>query len=172
MAVREAPSPARQWTVALTVAALALGLSAALRFRVVEPAQVSAFCGAVGSADPLCALRALVVTMFSQQRLGWLALALALLALWTRRRAIGLSALATACAGLMLYCARPAAPAAVLATLALLPAWRVSGQSDGGDDDQAADSASESAPDLAAYEYQPVIVVPTGPVEPSNGAPR
>lgn len=121
------PSPARQWVVALGVVALALGLSAALRHRVVEPADVSAFCVAQGGGDPLCALRSAVVALFSHQRLGWAALGLSLLAVWTRWRALALLALATACAGLMLYCTRYAAPAALLSVLALLPAWRTAG---------------------------------------------
>ncbi len=151
-AASDTPPSARQWTVALSVAALALGLSAALRYRVVEPADVSAFCGAVGSGDLLCVLRSAVVALFSQQRLGWLALGLSILALWARQRNLALLALATACAGLMLYCTRYAAPAALLAALALLPAWRAAGtagdraEGDAGGDGSLEDEAAAEDP--------------------------
>lgn len=135
--VRNAPSTALQWTQALGVVALALVVSASLRHRLIEPAQVAAFCGSAGGGEPMCILRRAVVAMFAEQRLGWAAMLLSLLALWTRRRALGLLAIAVASAGLMLYCTRYAAPAAVLAALALLPTCRPAGGAVGASPDEA-----------------------------------
>lgn len=125
-AARAVPSPAVQWLQAIVAVALALAVTAWLRHGVIEPARIAAFCGSAGGGEPLCLLRRAVVALFVEQRLGLAALGLSLLALWTRRRALGLLAIAAAAAGLMLYGTRYAAPAAVLAALALLPAWRSS----------------------------------------------
>ena len=82
----------------------------------------TALCDAMPWDSPRCILRNLTVQAFAGGRLGMFALALAVLALLTRWRTVGLVALAAAGAGLVLYSTRWAAPAALLAGLALLPA--------------------------------------------------
>ena len=100
----------------------ALLLASLARHRLVEPAALTALCDAMPWDSPRCILRSLTVQAFAGGRLGMFALALAVLALLTRWRTVGLVALAAAGAGLVLYSTRWAAPAALLAGLALLPA--------------------------------------------------
>lgn len=100
----------------------ALLLASLARYRLVEPAALTALCDAMPWDSPRCIVRSLTVQAFANGRLGIFALALAMLALLTRWRTIGLIALAAAGAGLVLYSTRWAAPAALLAGLALLPA--------------------------------------------------
>jgi hypothetical protein len=99
----------------------ALLLASLARYRLVEPAALTALCDAMPWDSPSCIVRSLAVQAFVDGRLGMLALALAVLALLTRWRTVGLIALAAAGAGLVLYSTRWAAPAALLAGLALLP---------------------------------------------------
>lgn len=110
------------WLAPCVVVLGALLLASLARYRLVEPAALTALCDAMPWDSPLCILRSLTVQAFAAERLGILALALAVLALLTRWRAAGLFALAAACAGLVLYSTRWAAPALLLAALALLPA--------------------------------------------------
>ena len=100
----------------------ALLLASLARYRLVEPAALTALCDAMPWDSPRCILRSLTVQAFAAERLGMLALALAVLALLTRWRTLGLFALAAAGAGLVLYSTRWAAPAVLLAALALLRA--------------------------------------------------
>ena len=100
----------------------ALVLASLARHRLVEPAALTALCDAMPWESTTCILRSLTVQAFAGGRLGMFALALAVLALLTRWRTVGLVALAAAGAGLVLYSTRWAAPAALLAALALLPA--------------------------------------------------
>ncbi len=100
----------------------ALLLASLARYRLVEPAALTAMCDALPWNSPRCIVRSLTVQAFADGRLGMLALALALLALLTRWRTVGLIALAAAGAGLVLYSTRWAAPAALLAGLSLLRA--------------------------------------------------
>ena len=100
----------------------ALLLASLARYRLVEPAALTALCDAMPWDSPGCIVRSLTVQSFADGRLGMLALALAVLALLTRWRTVGLIALAAAGAGLVLYSTRWAAPAALLAGLALLRA--------------------------------------------------
>ncbi len=100
----------------------ALLLASLARHRLVEPAALTALCDAMPWDSPRCIVRSLTVQAFAGGRLGMFALALAVLALLTRWRTAGLIALAAAGAGLVLYSTRWAAPAALLAGLALLPA--------------------------------------------------
>ena len=100
----------------------ALLLASLARYRLVEPAALTAVCDAVPWESTTCIVRSLTVQAFADGRLGMLALALAVLALVTRWRTVGLFALAAAGAGLVLYSTRWAAPAALLAGLALLRA--------------------------------------------------
>jgi uncharacterized membrane protein len=105
--------------VVLTAAVLLASLA---RYRLVEPAALTALCDALPWDSTTCIVRSLTVQAFADGRLGMLALALAVLALVTRWRTVGLFALAAAGAGLVLYSTRWAAPAALLAGLALLRA--------------------------------------------------
>ncbi len=109
--------PAASRAVLLS-ALLAGGLAWALRSLLVEPPEVAAACAASPWAPGPCLLRALAIEALLQQRIGWLALGLALLGLRWR----GLRAPAAACAagGLLLYAADPSAPALLLAVLASL----------------------------------------------------
>jgi hypothetical protein len=100
----------------------ALLLASLARYRLVEPAALTALCDAMPWDSPTCIVRSLTVQAFAAERLGMLALTLAVLALLTRWRTLGLFALAAAAAGLVLYSTRWAAPAVLLAALALLPA--------------------------------------------------
>lgn len=110
------------WLAPCVVVLGALLLASLARYRLVEPAALTALCDAMSWDSPLCILRSLTVQAFAAERLGMVALALAVLALLTRWRAAGLFALAAASAGLVLYSTRWAAPAVLLAALALLPA--------------------------------------------------
>ena len=110
------------WLTPLVVVLGALLLASLARYRLVEPAGLTALCDAMPWDSPSCILRSLTVQAFAAERLGMLALALAVLALLTRWRAVGLFALAAASAGLVLYSTRWAAPAALLAGLGLLRA--------------------------------------------------
>jgi hypothetical protein len=103
--------------IALSAALLLAGLA---RYRLVEPAALTALCDAMPWDSATCIVRSLTIQAFADGRLGMLALALAVLALLTRWRTVGLVALAAAGAGLVLYSTRWAAPAALLAGLALL----------------------------------------------------
>jgi hypothetical protein len=84
-----------------------LGLAALARHRLIEPADVTAYCDG-GAGGGLCLLRAWIIQAFVHQRIGWFALALAVLA------AVSLFA---ACAGMVLYTTELCAPAALLAML-------------------------------------------------------
>ena len=106
----------------LVALSAALLLASLARHRLVEPAALTALCDAMPWDSPRCILRSLTVQAFAGGRLGMFALALAVLALLTRWRTVGLVALAAAGAGLVLDSTRWAAPAALLAGLALLPA--------------------------------------------------
>lgn len=114
------------WLASLVAPFLALSgamlIASLARYRLVEPAALTALCDALPWDSTTCILRSLTVQAFAGGRLGMFALALAVLALLTRWRAAGLVALAAAGAGLVLYSTRWAAPAALLAALALLPA--------------------------------------------------
>jgi hypothetical protein len=95
----------------------ALALAQGLRQGLVEPAALTAACDAAPWQDAACALRTLTVQAFVQQRIGFAALVLALLATLTRRRALARLALVPAAAGLVLYSSTLAAPALLLAAL-------------------------------------------------------
>lgn len=110
------------WLAPCAVVSAALLLAGLARYRLVEPAALTALCDAIPWDSTTCILRSLTVQAFAGERLGMLALALAVLALLTRWRTVGLFALAAASAGLVLYSTRWAAPAVLLAALALLPA--------------------------------------------------
>ncbi|MBI5108434.1 MAG: hypothetical protein HZA62_06770 [Rhodocyclales bacterium] len=114
--------PRPRWLAPCVVVLAALLLASLARYRLVEPAALTALCDAMPWDSPTCILRSLTVRAFAAERLGTLALAVSVLALLTRWRTLGLFALAAATAGLVLYSTRWAAPALLLAALALLPA--------------------------------------------------
>ena len=105
-------------TVAIVVltGAIALALAAALRYGLVEPADMTAHCDA-GAPDAWCRLRAWTIQSFVHQRIGWAALALALIATVGAWRSVAALALFTASGGLVLYTTALSAPAALLALL-------------------------------------------------------
>ncbi len=109
----------RRWFAAVLICAIALALAAAARHWLIEPAEVSARCDA-GAADGWCVIRAWIIQSFVHQRIGWLALAAASVAVLTGWRSVAALALFAACAGLLLYTAGLCAPAALLALLALV----------------------------------------------------
>lgn len=106
--------------------------AASARFAWVENATTAVFCDG-GGGGTVCALRSAVIQAFILDRLGWVAVGLALaaagLAGWRDRssrphaasglhrvqRAVLLAALAASSAGLWLYTAQWAAPALLLA---------------------------------------------------------
>jgi hypothetical protein len=103
----------------IALAALSVSLALVVRYALVEPAAQAAAC------DPApwqagCAIRSLVIQAFLQQRIGWVALAAAIVATLLRRRWIAGFALAAACAGIVLYSVDSSAPAALLAALVLV----------------------------------------------------
>lgn len=107
----------------VAIVTVCLVLSLAARYLLVEPAAIAAAC------DPApwqgrCALRTLVVEAFLQQRIGWVALACAIVATISRRLWIATFALAAGCAGMVLYSTQIAAPAALLAALVIVRSAR------------------------------------------------
>ena len=98
---------------------VALGLAGLLRHWVIEPASFAHLC------DPQpwhgwCAARTLVIQGFVHQRVGWLALAVGLLAFATGRRRLAQLALAAGSFGLVLYSYEPSAIGALLGGLVLV----------------------------------------------------
>jgi hypothetical protein len=110
----------QRWLIPCAVVLAALLLASLARYRLVEPSALTALCDAMPWDSPPCIVRSLTVQAFANERLGMFALTLAVLALLTRWRTVSLIALAAAGAGLVLYSTRWAAPAALLAGLALL----------------------------------------------------
>jgi hypothetical protein len=104
----------------LAVLLAALVLASLARYRLVEPADLTAACDAAPWQGAACALRTLTVQAFAGQRLGGLALFCALLALMTRWRGPALLALAAGGAGLVLYSTGLAVPAVLVAALVLV----------------------------------------------------
>jgi hypothetical protein len=94
-------------------------LASLARYRLVEPAALTAHCDAAPWDGTACTLRTLTIQSFAAQRLGWAALLCGLLATLLRRRALAWAALAGGSAGLVLYSAALAAPAALLGALVL-----------------------------------------------------
>lgn len=108
---------------ALAISALlAMALAWGIRHRLIEPAAMAAWCGAAVQ-DWRCAVRQITLWSLTDQRLGWMALLGSAAAYflgfgsleWLAWLAWGL-----ACAGLVLYNAELAAPALLLAGLAIV----------------------------------------------------
>ncbi len=106
----------RTWLALFLTCAAAIGLAAAARHWLIEPVTLSQRCDA-GTADAWCSVRWWIIQAFVQQRIGWFALTLALLASIGGRRGVAAVALFAACAGLVLYSTELCAPAALLALL-------------------------------------------------------
>ena len=100
----------------VSICAIALTLAAAARHGLVEPADLTARCDA-GAQEMWCTVRAWTIQAFVNQRIGWAALALALMATVTGWRTVAAAALFVACAGMILYTTELCAPAALLAAL-------------------------------------------------------
>lgn len=105
----------------LLIGVTALALAAAARYRLIEPADMTAHCDG-GGQDAWCSVRAWIIQGFVNQRIGWMALVLAVIATVTGWRSVAAAALFAACAGLILYNTELGAPAALLALLVLVRA--------------------------------------------------
>ena len=107
------------WIATLAgVCGLALICAHSIRYDLIEPASVGAFCE-TASTNWRCLIRQAVLALLTEQRLGWLSIAVALLSLIFRTSTLGWCAWFLASAGFVLYNAEPAAPALLLAGLAL-----------------------------------------------------
>ncbi|MDD3484411.1 hypothetical protein [Azovibrio restrictus] len=95
----------------------ALGVALGLRHGLVEAEGLGVLCAQ--GLDGRCAVRQWVIELFSQNRLGFLSLGAALLALMPRFRQLAWLAWGAAIMGLVLYCFDASAPAALLALLIL-----------------------------------------------------
>ena len=107
------------WIATLAgVCGLALICAHAIRYDLIEPASVGAFCEAA-STHWRCLIRHSVLALLTEQRLGWLSIAMALLSLIFRTSTLGWCAWFLTSTGFVLYNAELAAPALLLAGLAL-----------------------------------------------------
>ena len=107
------------WIAALAgVGGLALIGAHFARYDLIEPASVGAFCE-TASTHWRCLIRQGVIALLTDQRLGWLAIAVALLSLVFGTSAVGWCAWCLASAGFVLYNAELSAPALLLAGLTL-----------------------------------------------------
>ena len=107
------------WLCALlAVGALGLAVAHYVRYSVVEPAAIGAFCE-TALTDAWCAIRQTIIALLSEQRLGWLAIGLACLSLIFTLSILGWFTWFLACAGFVLYHAEFAAPALLIAGVAL-----------------------------------------------------
>jgi hypothetical protein len=144
---KHAPSESNDWRAVwltllevLLLAGSAMALAAYARFQWVEPAHMGPLCAAAATAnDWRCGARDITIALFSGNRLGWAALAYAVLAfvvLWRAGRARALATvfswlgIVVAAFGLVLYSAAWCAPALWLSALARL---RTRGASEGND---------------------------------------
>ena len=109
----------KYWHAVLTVIIIcvtALALAFAARHGLIEPADVTVRCDS-GGHDGWCSVRTWIIQAFVNQRIGWAALTLAVLATVTAWRSVAGAALFLACAGMILYTTELSAPAALLALL-------------------------------------------------------
>jgi apolipoprotein N-acyltransferase len=113
--------------LALLLGLVALALAAGLRHRLIEPVHLTAYCDG-GAASAWCTLRAWVIQAFVHQRIGWFALAVAVLASITSWRSLAALAILASCAGLVLYTADLCAVALVLSVLVFVRDSREDGQ--------------------------------------------
>lgn len=92
-----------------------------VRHDLVEPASMGAFCE-IATTHWRCLIRQAIIGLLTDQRLGWLAVALAVLSLIFRLPTWGWLAWFLAPAGFVLYHAELSAPALLLAGVALVRA--------------------------------------------------
>ncbi|MCU0774001.1 MAG: hypothetical protein MUC74_05680 [Ideonella sp.] len=114
--VRAAAAPRAGWRP-LAVVLVAGALALAARHALVEPAALTARCDAAPWDGIACSLRSAVVQGFIEHRLALLAAVTATLAWVWRSSSVALAALALGVAGMVLYSASLAAPAALVALL-------------------------------------------------------
>ncbi|MGB4467640.1 MAG: hypothetical protein WBH99_03980 [Azovibrio sp.] len=96
---------------------LILGLALGLRYGLVEREGLGTACAQV--EDIRCSLRQWVIEIFTHNRLGYLSLGTACLALLPRLRPLAWLAWCGGLMGLVLYCFDLSAPAALLSLLIL-----------------------------------------------------
>ena len=107
------------WIATLAgVSGLALICAHAIRYDLIEPTAVGAFCE-TASTHWRCLIRQAVLGLLTEQRLGWLSIVLALLSVVLGASTLGWCAWFLASTGFVLYNAELAAPALLLAGLAL-----------------------------------------------------
>jgi hypothetical protein len=104
------------WILVALWCTTALVVAAYVRFQWIEAPSLASRCDQ-GAADFVCTLRAWVIQAFIHQRLGWAAVALALIAFALRSVWTAGIALFLACSGLVLYSTELCSPAALLAAL-------------------------------------------------------
>ncbi len=92
-----------------------------VRYNLVEPAAVGAFCEAA-PAHWHCVIRQAIIGLLTDQRFGWLAVELAVLSLIFTLTSLGWIAWFFASAGFVLHHAEMCAPALLLAGVALVRA--------------------------------------------------
>ena len=109
----------RRAATAIAVCALAFSLAAAARYLLIEPSRITFQCDG-GSREAWCTVRSWIIQAFVHQRIGWVALAFATVALLTGWLWMASIALFVSCAGLILYTTELCAPAALLALIAVV----------------------------------------------------
>jgi hypothetical protein len=98
--------------------AVAFALAAGARYLLVQPPEFAHGCDvAVGSG--WCTMRLLVIRSFATFGLGYAAMALTVLTVFTWSRVVALAAAAIGATGLVLYCYEPAAVSFVTGVLVL-----------------------------------------------------
>lgn len=102
----------------IAVGGLALLMAHYVRYELIEPASVGTFCEAA-TTHWRCQIRQAIITLLTGQRLGFLAVAVALLSLFSGRSALAWFAWFLAATGFVLYHAELAAPALLLSGVAL-----------------------------------------------------
>lgn len=100
--------------------AITLVVALVLRYAVVEVTEFAQTCD-VSPWSGWCAPRtALLVITFGNQMLGWTALALGLIATFTRSRALAIAGLSLGVAGMTLFSFEPATAAVLASALVLV----------------------------------------------------
>lgn len=120
------PAPATQgrWLVHppiiwLVLAALVAAVCLWLRLDLIEPLSRTAQC--VANPDQfVCEFRSLLVSLFQQERVGWVALGISLAGVLLHWRWLVAIGLLTGSAAMMLYSVEPGAASVLLGTLFLL----------------------------------------------------
>jgi hypothetical protein len=101
-----------------SLVAAAFALAAGARYLLVQPAEFAHSCDVV-TGFGWCTVRLLVIRSFATFGLGYAAMALTVLTVFTWSRVIALAAAIIGAAGLVLYCYDPAAVSFVTGVLVL-----------------------------------------------------